>query len=337
VRRLTAAGAPAGPELRLTRDRTAYEPDVAALGSNLIVAWYEQDETDGFRAMVGSFTPDGRHLWVKRLSSPGYLGRNAIVRTDGQRVAVAWIQEHKGNRVVAVHWLDADGNTAKGRLASFYSNAANPTTWNLNAARNPLGDPSDPAGNMWIVSDSRAFSTRANELVLARRNGAAGADELLHLTEDDGVPSKYPDLAFANDGTLAITWFDGRDGNEEVYLAVAAPGDFQWPLDRRARRVTTTPGASVGAYLAWNGDRLGLAWCDNTGGQHEIYFQSFDKTGAPLGETQQITHTPADSLIPSIHPFGDGFGLLWNEFIAGPGGGHDPRSRSEIAFARVFP
>ena len=42
-------------------------------------------------------------------------------------------------------------------------------------------------------------------------------------------------------------------------------------VDRRARRVTDTKGESIGAYVAWNHNRIGLAWCDNTPGQQEVY------------------------------------------------------------------
>jgi hypothetical protein len=334
VRRLTADGVPAGPEIRLTRDRTAYEPDIAALGSNLIVGWYEYDEKAGFRAMVGSWSANGKQRWVKTVSAPGYLGRNTMIRTDGQRIAVAWIQEFKGQSQIQVRWLDANGNNARGRLMTFYT-PVSATTWNLNGDINPIGDPADLHGNFWVTWDAEWAKKGTSEILLGRPTPLPMSGSVTRLTPDDGIASKYPDLAFAADGTLAVTWFDRRDGNEEIYLAVSSQPELERSVAARARRVTDTSGESIGAYLAWNGDRLGLAWCDKTAGQHEIYFQGFDKTGAPLGDARQITHTPADSLIPAVRPFGDGFALLWNEFIAGPGGGHDPRSRSDVMFTRV--
>ena len=39
------------------------------------------------------------------------------------------------------------------------------------------------------------------------------------LSADDGASSLYPDLAFGA-GRVAVTWWDTRDGNAEIYLAV---------------------------------------------------------------------------------------------------------------------
>lgn len=98
-------------------------------------------------------------------------------------------------------------------------------------------------------------------------------------------------------------------------------------------RVTTTKGHSIGAYTAWSGDRLGLAWCDDTEGQHEIYFAEFDASGAPKGATQRLTDTHPGSLIPSIHAWRDGFVLAWNEYEGASG--HDEEGRSQVLLKLV--
>ena len=226
---------------------------------------------------------------------------------------------------------------------------AGATTWNLNAKI-------DSRGLAWVVLDA-IRDTRSEELFLARfnRNGEVAVRQ---LTEDDGVASKYPEIALGFDGALlswtdhlihwvhsgfeslgadriAISWHDEKDGNSEVYLSVAPANELD-TIESRSLRVTETPGESIGAYLAWNGPRLGLSWNDNTVGQQELYFQSFDVHGRPLGESQRLTYTEAESLIPAIRPRGDGFALLWNEYIPAPDGLHgSPDARSEIFFRQV--
>jgi hypothetical protein len=79
-------------------------------------------------------------------------------------------------------------------------------------------------------------------------------------------------------------------------------------------------------------NRRHLVWCDNTIGQHEIYFEPFDAGGHPLEKPLRMTDNGTDSLIPAIRPAGDGFAMVWNELTPGPSGGHDPRSRSEVVF-----
>jgi hypothetical protein len=139
---------------------------------------------------------------------------------------------------------------------------------------------------------------------------------LHQITEDDGVPSKYPDIA----GTThqALTWFDERDGNQEVYLKVGSRTAIRDPAVKPLR-VTTTAGESIGAYLDWatgsRDERIGLAWSDNTEGQFEVYFQAFGPDGRPLGAARRVTTNGTASLIPAIVAAGDAFALAWNEYV----------------------
>jgi hypothetical protein len=323
ARLLDQAGEPAGPERRLTRGKSdAYEPDVAAAGDRLVVGWYERDSNGHYRAMLGAWTKDDRVLWTRQLSPDGRSGKNTVVRARGDEVFCAWLEDTSGkDPEVRAQWFNVRGEplSAPRSIAP-----AGRTTWNLNAAL-------DDRGRAWVAFDANV-GTRSDELFLARIDKTES--HVVRLTADDGKASKYPDIAIRG-GRAALTWFDERDGNQEVYLVVAPTGDLRESADSHARRVTETPGESIGAYVAWNGDRLGLAWCDNTVGQHEIYFESFDREGRPLEPPRRVTNNPTQSLIPAIRRARDGFALVWNEFTPGPAGGHDPRGRSEIAFSFV--
>jgi hypothetical protein len=131
---------------------------------------------------------------------------------------------------------------------------------------------------------------------------------------------------------VVLTWFDAKDGNTEVYLWTGASAAASGEVEAQARRVTTTSGESIGAYVTWNGSRVGLAWSDNTEGQHEVYFQPFDAAGGPLSGPVRVTMNTTSSLIPAIEPWGDGFALAWNEYVAAAEG---RVGKSEIAFAIV--
>jgi hypothetical protein len=109
--------------------------------------------------------------------------------------------------------------------------------------------------------------------------------------------------------------------------------DLTGEIDGRSRRVTSTPGESIGAYLAWNGDRLGLAWSDKTPGQHEVYFESFDSSGEPRETARRITENSSWSLVPAIRPREAGFALAWNEYVPASAEIHD--GTSEVFFGSV--
>ena len=215
ARLLDVSGHPTGPPRRLTdTPNLSYEPQLADAGvSELVVAWYAVSPSGASVTHVGAWNLEGdaSPRWVRTLSDPTRLGRNVIARVDGHRLFCAWIEKSEDNREAAVwaQWLDLD--LAGQPLAPAKRLAdAGPTTWNVNAAI-------DGDGRAWVVFDATA-GTRTDEIFLVGTDVTSGSP--VRLTGDDGVASKYPDLAFSA-GTAALTWFDERDGNEEVYLAVA--------------------------------------------------------------------------------------------------------------------
>ena len=106
-------------------------------------------------------------------------------------------------------------------------------------------------------------------------------------------------------------------------------------LELGATRISRSEGDSIGAYLAWNGNSLGLAWSDSAGDQHDVYFQQLDVTGNPQSDIRQLSHTEADSLIPSINSFASGFVLAWNEVTVNAHDAQTNLSRSEIVVALI--
>ncbi len=327
ARVLDGDGRPSSPEYRLTTGASAaYEADVQAVGTDAFaVGWYEEDAARHLVPRLGVWGRDGRQRWVKTLAENG---RNTVVRAGAGAVFAAWIQdEAEGRAAVWGGWWREDGRDLipPRRLAD-----AGTTTWNLNAALDPNASRGRP--RVWLAFDAKA-GTRSEELFVADVDDSG--QRVTRVSDDDGVASKYPDIAFTSD-RVAVTWFDAKDGNEEVYLFVGAPGELTGGLGQRARRVTTTPGRSIGAYVTWNDGRVGLVWCDDSEGQSEIYFQSFDATGGPQQPARRVTQTPESSLIPAIKPWRSGFALAWNESARLEGDDHgDGNRHSKVAYTWV--
>jgi hypothetical protein len=300
LRLLDASGRPAGPERRLTNGpENSYEASIDRVGDAIAVAWYDQSGEGPQTAKLGVWTGDGTNLWVQSL---GDGSRNPVIVSDGTAILCAWIRaEANGRESVVAGWWDAGGRP---RGTPVPLGAASKTTWNLNAAL--AGH-----GAAWVVFDAEV-TTRASEVYAGVLDGSHVT--LKSLTKDDGAPSKYPSLAIAADGRAALSWQDERDGNVEVYLLTGQLRDLAGEAEGRAHRVTTTPGESIGAYLTWNGDRLGLAWSDKTTGQHEVYFTSFDSSGTSREPPQRITQNSTWSLVPAIRPSREGFSLAWTEY-----------------------
>jgi hypothetical protein len=318
MRLLDANGQPAGPERRLTNGpENSYEASIETIGDAVAIAWYDKSANDVLVPKLGLWERDGRNRWVRTLAASG---RNPVISTHAGNIFCAWIgPDADGSEWVWAGWWTRDGNSQANpqRLAP-----AGKTTWNLNAAALDRGDA--------LVAFDATAGTRADEVFLVRFQ--PDRSSVIRLTADDGVPSKYPDIAVGDH--QAITWFDERDGNSDVYLVTATTdSELTGEIDGRARRVTSTPGESIGAYLRWGNDgRLGLAWSDDSEGQHEVYFQRFDAAGQPVAEARRITRNGTSSLVPAIRAWMDGFALAWNEFKPGA---EAHAGTSEIAFTIV--
>lgn len=323
LRRVDAEGRGIGPEHRLTDDpEQSYEADIDAAGDRLAVVWYDKDAEGVLTARLAFWSVAEGLVGQTVLSATGGATRNPVVRTDGaERVFVAWIEaDGAGGEAVWGGWWSVRGDELE---APVEIGPAGSTTWNLNAEIYE-------AGVAYVVFDAQ-IDTLAEELYVARLDGTRV--EIRRATDDDGHRSKYPDLAI-DGGRAALTWFDERDGQQEVYL-FSGTLDALISLETSARRITNTPGPSIGAYVAWNTDRIGLTWCDATDGAHDVYFQAFDVGGEPVRPAQRVTTTPESSLIPAIRPWQDGFAVAWNELAPGPSGMHDAATRSEVRLAIV--
>jgi hypothetical protein len=289
--------------------RDAYEPDIQLLDGDMLVAWYEKDPSSGaLTARLGRFGLQGQSRWQLVLSRSDAKGRSAVVQLHDGQALVAWIETPAGGApAIWTARVAADGRYLQPAQRAV---TVSTDTWNLNAAV-------DSRGTFHVVYDAR-IGSRAKELHLLAISSAGQTER--QLSADDGKDSVYPDLDFAGD-RAALTWFDSRDGNTEIYLFVGDLGALA-DIDARSIRVTATPGESTGAYAAWNGERLGVAWCDERDGQAEIFGQEFSVSGKPLAAARRITHTLAQSSIPAIRPWRDGFALAWNEYEAAQADGH---------------
>lgn len=324
TRLLDATARAEGADRRLTRTPAqSFEPDVATTADGYVIAWYEKTAEGALRAQLGAWTFDGVQRWAQPLGGSTHDTRIPLVRAFGNALFVAWVEiEDADRQFVWGQWRDLDGSPRSDaqRLAP-----AGPGTWNLNAAIDSRGVP-------FVVFDA-LVDTKSQELYLVEV--AAAGPVVTRLGSDDGHSSEYPDIAFSASGEVAFAWFDSRDGNDEVYLAGGSLADIRADLAAHEHRVTDTPGSSIGAYLAWNGERIGLAWSDDSVGQFEIYFRPFAVSGDALGAQQRITNNATNSLIPAIEPLQGGFALAWSEVTPAEGGAHDPNTRAEVLFTVV--
>ncbi len=318
LRILDSSGKPDSPEYRLTATANqSYEVSIDTLDKGLGIAWYEKSPTGAQQARVGMWKSGDGLEWQSPLSAAPLDSRIPVLRTFESRIFCAWVEtSDTGKEFVMANWWDKNGVPLE---ESIRVGPAGSSTWNLNAAI-------DEQGVAYVVFDAVA-KTQTEEVFLARIDDSTVT--LRQLTDDDGFASKYPDLVLSPGG-LALTWFDERDGNREVYFFSSPTRHLQRTIDQSSHRVTRSSGASIGAYLAANDQQIALVWSDNSNGAYDIYLQQFDLQGRSIGEPQVITTTPSQSLIPAIRSWGDGFIVAWNEIQRSASGYHSDETRAEI-------
>ncbi len=144
----------------------------------------------------------------------------------------------------------------------------------------------------------------------------------VRVTSDPNY-SAAPSIAWSGE-TYGIAWFDGRDGNYEIYFARLDSAGSKIGPDQR---ITDNPGVSSAPSIVWTGAEYGLAWSDNRDGNFEVYFKRLDAAGNALTGDIRLTNAPGDSLNVSLVSTGTGYGLAWEDMRDG---GND-----EIYFARL--
>lgn len=315
VQRVDAAGRLVGAPVRVSDGkRLAYEPDLILAGDRLVIAWYEKDSRTGALSVrLAALDRAGKLLWLAPVADEAPAARNPVVRLIGDRLHIAWIEQAgaagKGNEASVRHQVFSLAGKAEGPPETI--GEANRDTWNLNAA---------VRGETFIVTYDAALGTKAHELQMLEVTGKQVRRQ--QLSPDDGKPSLYPDLQLNGAGEAALTWFDRKDGNSEVYLLVAPLGTLEAGAAPDPVRVTRDKGESIGAYLAWNGPVVGLAWSDDMSGRRELYVQAFSASGQSLGPARQIGASEGRASVPAIRASGAGFLVAWNDYVMTGSGGH---------------
>jgi len=139
-----------------------------------------------------------------------------------------------------------------------------------------------------------------------------------------GGPSEYPKLAWTGSG-FGLCWIDERDGNREVYFALADASGQQIGSDIR---LTSNSAESRECHLTWTGTEYGVAWWDARNGNGEIYFALVDSSGNKITSDMRVTMDGAVSQGPWLAWTGTEFGIAWWDRRPG---------NDEIYFTRLDP
>jgi len=157
-------------------------------------------------------------------------------------------------------------------------------------------------GGFAIVWDS-AFTVHM-VITNAQCNPAGVAFDLV----TDGNVSR--DARIASSGTsYGVVWVDERDGNPEIYAAVASNTEALCEV-----RLTDDPADSEQPDVVWDGSTFAVAWSDGRTDPASIHLTRFNRTCTEVGDDVRIAgETGVDATAPSVGWTGSALGVAWQE------------------------
>jgi hypothetical protein len=280
ARRSADGGATWEPEQLLSRfpqhtPTDAYvRPELISDGAKRFWAVWVGIRSSRSRIFVNR-SSDGGHTWTDPLEVSGQSESvyNHRVMRSGEHLLIVW----------------QDKRTGRERLYSVISGDGG-VTWSAPARVDHLPDT--------LQTDAFAMAITMSperEVVLAWNDGRNGRDDIFTGRSTDGgktwddkdvrldadeagtAMSRFPSIARAADGRIAVVWEDDRAGYEGVYLRVRSNGrEPRWGQEVRVEGPTQKKGAR----------QPSVAWAPD--GSLEVAWEVWDYTGGPLAATRRI-------------------------------------------------
>jgi hypothetical protein len=124
---------------------------------------------------------------------------------------------------------------------------------------------------------------------------------------NNSAKSLSPALAVFG-GVVHVTWFDQRDGNNEIYYKRSEDGGLSWGADTR---LTNDLSSSIYSAIAVSEAFVYIAWEEHRDGNGEIYYKRSTDGGVTWGLDTRLTNNSANSFSPSIAASGDEVNIAW--------------------------
>jgi len=265
----------------------SWVPTVAASGEDVYVAWV--DLRDGNEEEYVKRSGDGGETWEPdtRLTEEAADSWAPSVALSGKTVHLVWFDrrnaglthsdvEKKLDEILALMGLPAGPAPPPDLflyyLPPFLKRVEEKTQKIMASAPGWVrggGDPSRLEAELKEFDRRmRAWSTGWEIYYKRSSDGGASWGPDIRLTDAPEVSAR-PSIAVEGNN-LHVVWFDGRDGNTEVYAKHSSDGGTTWLPDLR---LTEAPGESAHPTVASRGGLVHVLWHDMRDGNAELYYK----------------------------------------------------------------
>jgi len=126
------------------------------------------------------------------------------------------------------------------------------------------------------------------------------------LTNNSSV-SEWPSI-FVSNLDVHVIWYDGRDGDTEIYYKRSIDGGASWGADMR---LTISADYSFNPTLSISGQAVHVIWYDNRDGNKEIYYKRSNNGGATWGADTRLTNNSEISWDPAVEASDNFVHVVW--------------------------
>jgi hypothetical protein len=245
--RLDDQGVKIGGDVRVTNaTNSSQNPSLVWTGSEYGLAWHDGRDANWevyFTRLDDQGVKIGGDV---RLTNATNSSQNPSLAWAGTGYGVAWHDGRDANWEIYFARVDADGNKVGDdvRITDALQSSQSPSlAWN---------------GSEYLVawSDGRDANWEIYDARISAAGAKVGSD--VRITSKANS-SQGPSLSWNGSG-YGIAWYDGRDGNLEIYFNRL---DGSGAKTGRDIRTTQASGVSQSPSLAWNGGGYAIGWYDD--------------------------------------------------------------------------
>ncbi len=230
--------------------------------------------------------PEGWGEDIRVTFDPAGSYRPSLAIDSNNNVHIAWRDYRNGNFEIYYTKLDNNGNTlVEDTRLTFAPYSSYRPSLGIDSNNNVHITWEDERDGNWEI-----YYTKLDN------NGNTLVDDT-RLTFNS-THSFWPSIAIDSNNNVHITWYDGRDGNDEIYYTKLGNNgntlvdDTRLTFDSRFSRVPT--------IAIDSNNNVHITWHDWRDGNYEIYYTKLDNDGNTLVDDRRLTFDGAFSTAPSI-------------------------------------
>jgi hypothetical protein len=291
------------PDARLTNDAFASSTShnnakcIAANGSIIHVVWHDARNTVNNYEIYYKRSTDGGTTWgtdTRLTNTNNSSSELASISVSGSSVHMVWLDYRDGNGEIYYKRSTNDG-----------------VSWEADVRLT----------NNSFDSQTPSISVSGLDLHAVWYDNRDGNYEIYYKRSTDGGTSWSADTRLTNSSgqswypcvsvsglNVHVVWYDGRDGNDEIYYKRSTDGGTSWGSDAR---LTNNTSLSQKPSVDVSGGIVQVLWWDIRDFNPEIYHKRSTDGGLTWSADTRLTDNAADSYNPSVTVSGSTVHFVW--------------------------